>query len=98
MIKENFWKEDLGSDKPIQNFDNLIATLNEHQTEFMEANLDSDSTKVSTTIAGYIAKKLAKRSKCDVGKYFLIANEMDKEQNDYLNTLSLGALVEPSSK
>ena len=61
----NFWKEDLGSDKPSLDFSALLALLSEHEIEIAEWTLDSSSEEVSTTIAGYIAKKLAKRSNCD---------------------------------
>ena len=57
----NFWKEDLGSDKPSLDF-SALALLSEHEIEIAESTLDSSSEEVSTTIAGYIAKKLAKRS------------------------------------
>ena len=55
----------------------LMETINEHRTEIVEASLDTDSEEVSTTIAGYIAKKLAKRSNCKK----LIANQMDLDEN-----------------
>ena len=61
----NFWKEDLGYDKPSLDFSALLALLSEHEIEIAESTLDSSSEEVSTTIAGYIAKKLAKRSNCD---------------------------------
>ena len=54
-----------------------METINEHRTEIVEASLDTDSEEVSTTIAGYIAKKLAKRSNCKK----LIANQMDLDEN-----------------
>ena len=55
----NFWKEDLGSDKPSLDFSALLALLSEHEIEIVESTLDSSSEEVSTTIAGYITKKLA---------------------------------------
>ena len=51
----NFWKEDLGSDKPSLDFSALLALLSEHEIEIAESTLDSSSEEVSTTIAGYIA-------------------------------------------
>ena len=50
----NFWKEDLGTDKPMEGFDALMKSMNEHETEIMEASLDTDSNEVSTTIADKI--------------------------------------------
>ena len=100
LIKEDidFWKEDLGSDKPVQDFDTLLTTLDEHHTEIMEASLDSDSSEVSCTIAGYIAKKLDKRKQCASCKVLLIANQMDLDENHYLRLLSRGKLIVPSAK
>ena len=55
----NFWKEDLGSDKPSLDFSALLALLSEHEIKMAEPSLDSSSEEVSTTIAGYkIGKKV----------------------------------------
>ena len=94
----NFWKEDLGSDKPSLDFSGLLALLSEHEIEIAELTLDSSSEEVSTTIAGYIAKKLAKRSNCDSCKSLLIASSMDLAENHYLNILSRGGLIALSAK
>ena len=94
----NFWKEDLGSDKPSLDFSALLALLSEHKIEIAESTLDSSSEEVSTTIACYIAKKLAKRSNCDSCKSLLIASSMDLAENHYLNLLSRGGLIVPSVK
>ena len=64
----------------------------------MEASLDSDSSEVSCTIAGYIAKKLDKRKQCASCKVLLIANQMDLDENHYLRLLSRGKLIVPSAK
>ena len=56
----NFWKEDLGSDKPSLDFSALLALLSEHEIEIAESTLDSSSEEVSTTIAGCIAKNWQK--------------------------------------
>ena len=94
----NFWKEDLGSDKPSLDFSALLALLSEHEIEMAESTLDSSSEEVSTTIADYIAKKLTKRSSCDSCKSLLIASSMDLAENHYLNLLSRGGLIVPSAK
>ena len=94
----NFWKEDLGSDKQSLDFSALFALLSEHKIEITESALDSSSKEVSTTIAGYIAKKLSKRSNCDSCKSLLIASSMDLAENRYLNVLSRGGLIVPSAK
>ena len=39
----NFWKEDLGSDKPSIDFSALLALLSEHEIEIAESTLDSSS-------------------------------------------------------
>ena len=94
----NFWKEDLCSDKPSLDFFALLALLSGHEIEIAESTLDSSSEEVSTTVAGYIAKKLAKRSNCDSCKSLLIASSMDLAENHYLNLLSRGGLIVPSAK
>ena len=100
----NFWKEDLGPDKPSLDFSALLALLSGHEIEIAESTLDSlaqtdsSSEAVSTTNAGYIAKKLAKRSNCDSGKSLLIASSMDLAENHYLNLLSRSGLLVPSAK
>ena len=94
----NFWKEDLGSDKPSLDFSALLALLSEHEIEIAESTLDSSSEEVFTTIAGYIAKKLAKRSNCDSCKSLLIASSMDLAENHYLKLFSRGGLIVPSAK
>ena len=85
MADINFWKEDLGSDKPSLDFSALLALLSEHEIEIAESSLDSSSKEVSTTIAGYIAS-------------LLIASSMDLAENHYLNLLSRGGLIVPSAK
>ena len=94
----NFWKEDLGSDKPSLHFSALLALLSEHEIEIAESILDSSSEEVSTTIAVYIAKKLAKRSNCDSCKSLLAASSMHLAENHHLNLLSRGGLIVPSVK
>ena len=94
----NFWKEDLGSDKPSLDFSALLALLSEYEIEIAESTLDSSSEEVSTTIAGYIAKKLAKRSNCDGCKSLPIASSMDLAENHYLNLLSRGGTHCPICK
>ena len=53
----------------------------------MEAVLDDDAREVATTIAGYVVKKLIKRSSCDLCKQTLTSQEVHLE-NDYLKLLS----------
>ena len=43
----NFWKEDLGSDKPSLDFSALLALLSEHEIEIAESTLDSSSEEIS---------------------------------------------------
>ena len=79
-----------------------ILVLTNHLLIFLlfllNRTLDSNSEEVSTTIAGYVAKKLAKRSNCDSCKSLLIASSMDLAENHYLNLLSRGGLIVPSAK
>ena len=49
------------------------------------------------TISGYIAKKLSKRSKCDVCPSKMISYDKDNKHYDYLLKLSRGGLIFSSS-
>lgn len=61
----NFWKEDLQAD---QN-KNAVTVLDEmfhyQSDDIIVCVLDNNSAEISTTISGYIARKLTKRSKCE---------------------------------
>ena len=67
-----------------------METINEHRTEIMEASLNTDREEVSTTIAGYIAMKLAKRSNSEVCKKLPIANQMDLDENHIVRKDAVG--------
>ena len=62
----------------------------------MGAVLDDDAREVATTMSGYVAKKLIKRSSCDLCKQTLASQEVDLENDSYLKLLSLGGLFVPS--
>ena len=62
----------------------------------MEAVLDDDAREVAATISGYVAKKLIKRSSCDLCKQTLASQEVDLESDFYLKLLSGGGLFVPS--
>ena len=99
LIKEDidFWKEDLGTDKTSDNFDALMLDLDQYSDDILESSLNPDSEEVATTIAGYISKKLTKRSKCDACKSCLTSSDRDLGENHYLTLLSRGGLTVPSS-
>ena len=62
----NFWKEDL--QQPERNEDESYEMIDEILLDWIEdiseSVLDDDSSEVATSISGYIAKMLLKRSKC----------------------------------
>ena len=62
----------------------------------MESILEENSAAVATTIAGYVAKKLIKRSKCKRCKILLRARGVDIANDEYLNILPRGGLLLPS--
>ena len=62
----------------------------------MEAILDDDAREVATTISGYVAKKLIKRSSCNLCKQTLASQEVDLENDSYLKLLSRGGLFVPA--
>ena len=102
VIKEdiNFWENDLFEDEEYidsswRNFKDEIATF---ASEIHESCLSVDSLEVSTTISGYIAKKINEKFRCVLCTPFLISkNNEDKIDDGYLNLLSRGGLTVPSS-
>ena len=72
LLKHNilFWNEDIGKD-PIECRSTFEAFENEIElfaTEIQAATLDLESEEVGVTIAGYIAKKVAKRSNAQLAR------------------------------
>ena len=51
----------------------------------LESVLDENSAEVASTIAGYVAKKLIKWSKCESCKILLIAEDADITNYAYSN-------------
>ena len=98
LIKENvnFWDEDLKNnyDNPIN--DELLLTLDLNSNEISELTLSPETEEVATTIAGYIAKKLIKRSKCSNCKSMLATDASNVNICQYLQILSRGGLTVPS--
>ena len=101
LIKEdlNFWEEDIA---PEVDIDGVVARVEEEishmHTELLETELNKDSKEVVVTIGGYVAKKLAKRSKCDVCPAKLVSAEKHVDNDNYLSTLSRGGLICPSAE
>ena len=62
----------------------------------MEAVLDDHAWEVATIISGYGAKKIIKRSSCDLYKQTLASQAVDLEKDSYLKLLSRGGLFVPS--
>ena len=66
----------------------LLEKLEACNTEIMECFLDVDIREVGTSIAGYIAKKLFEKKKCDRCKLMLISDENGVANNQFLKLLS----------
>ena len=99
LLKENvnIWDEDLKS-LPNENVNDILDVLSEHESEMHELSLSSDSKEVAYLIAGYVAKKLLKRFNCDICSFSMIGNDVETNENDYLDILSRGGLMIPSTK
>ena len=98
LLKANisFWEEDL-SIKDNEDIELLFDdTFSLKAEEIANSVLDRDSEEVAITLAGYVAKKLLKRTKCDLCKIALLAQDLDLANNAYLTLLSRGGLVVPS--
>ena len=63
--------EDLSPDVLLTTLDEFSKFVEEDDSRIYEATLTNDSEEVATTIAGYVAKKLSERSKCNICKYSL---------------------------
>lgn len=92
----NFWEEGLNLRNEAVSIDELKVALEEDDAVLSEAMLTDDSIEVASTIAGYIAKKLAKRSKCKSCKNALISPPGTNFENKYFQLLSRGKLTVPS--
>ena len=78
------------------NIDDLKAAIEEEDVVLSEAVLTEESIEVASTIAGYIAKKLSKRSKCKACKNALVSPAGTNFENKYFQLLSRGKLTVPS--
>ena len=92
----NFWKEDITPIDTSKVTIPFIESVNVNSDSIMGSSLDPDSAEVATTIAGYIAKKLTKRFKCNDCSFMLSSCDTVIENNRYLATLSRGGLTVPS--
>ena len=97
LIEENinFWEENIDSYAE-ECLDSNNDLFDERADEIMEAILDDDAGEVAATISGYVAKKLIKRSSCDLCNQALVSQEVDLENNSCLKMLSHGGLFVPS--
>ena len=97
LIKENinFWEENIDSDAE-ESLDSINDLLDKIADEIMETVLDDDAREVATTISDYVAKRLIKRSSCDLCKQTLASQEVDLENDSYLKLLSRSGLFVPS--
>ena len=93
----NIWKEDL--QKPESNegesCEMIDEMLRDRIEEISESVLDDDSSEVATTMSGYIAKRLLKRSKCKDYEKRLTVHDQDLQNDQYLTLLSRGGLFVP---
>ena len=99
----SFEKEGLKADKNTVDgkkpnlFDAINKHLNEKGSKIMECSLDNGGAEVATTMAGYIAKKVAKKSKCKTCPEKLKGgNKTYLLYNEYWKRLSHSGLTVPS--
>ena len=72
--------------------------LRDRIEEILESLLDDDSSEVATTISGYIAKKLLKRSKCKDCQKKLTVHDQDLQNEQCLTLPSRGGLTVPQKE
>ena len=99
LLKENIniWDEDL---KPQQKNENssLLDVLSGYDSEIYDLCLSADSREVAYSIAGYVVKKILKRFDCGICSGLMIGNDTEIKENHYLNLLSRGGLIIPSTQ
>ena len=101
VIKEeiNFWENDLYvDDNQMENI--WLAFKNElsnYASEILESCLSKDSKEVSTTISGFIAKKITEKFVCSTCSSLLISETDETIEDEYLKLLSRGGLTVPTS-
>ena len=98
LIKKdiNLWKEDLQSESnEDESYEMIDEMLRDRIEEILESVFGDDSSEVATTISGYIAKKLLKRSKCKDCEKKLTVHDQDLQNDQYLMLLSRGGLNVP---
>ena len=91
----NFWEENIDSDAE-ESLDSIGDLFDERADEIMETVLDDDAREVATTISGYVAKKLIKRSSYDLFRQAFASQEVDLKNDSYLKLLSRGVLFASS--
>ena len=90
----DFWMEDLTPTQPT--LAEFAAFVEEDDSHLYEVSLSNDSEEVATTVAGYIARKMSQRSKCNSCKSALVSSTDAHFENNYFNLLSRGGLTVPS--
>ena len=97
LIKEdiNFWEENISAKVEID-AEKVEEALESRRNEIMECTLNDPSSEVATSISGYVAKKLKKKSKCTQCKGCLSVPRTDLAEDAYLSLLSRGGLLVPS--
>ena len=76
--------------------DSLFLVLENHQSDIQNCSLDDESKEVSDVVAGYVARKMEKRTPCSSCKMLLVSS-CETNNGTYLSKLSRGGLVIPSN-
>jgi hypothetical protein len=101
VIKEDidFWDEDLyeNSTEVTKSWEHFKHDISLHASELHESSLLKDSLEVSTTIAGYIAKKVNNKVQCDQCTQQLVVTNSETRNDEYLILLSRGGLTVPAN-
>ena len=102
LLKEDvsFWDEDVYETDTVQNeqLDNLMKEVSLVSSEIYECSLGKESREVSVTVAGYVAKKINEKMKCDVCEIYLVCKDDETREgidDDYLSLLSRSGLTFP---
>ena len=77
-------------------FKQFMCELADRENEIMEASLCKDSEEVARFIAGYAARNILQKTKCEECCSKMIP-ERENEAHGYLEILSRGGLIQPSA-
>lgn len=97
LLKESIdvWENNVQKDKPDVCKEVVLEYLAPYKSDIERCMLEEESVEVSDVVAGYIAKKVIKKTGCNSCNTLLALSDYVKDDT-YLSKLSRGGLIVPS--